>query len=213
MTGRASNPPDPAVRLAEIDATLLTRGPIALDFALLLAERKRLYEALFPDSRNGGDRKSLKFREKIRTTKLSFCSDAAEKLALSERDVQRTVALGEAFNPSEVQALRGSCIADNAAALRDFAERDAAVRAGLLALLAAGARSYKVALIESRLRVEVERQERLFQAFVPLWAAASAKTKRRILVHAGVAPDIARAVAAAADRRARRAPAMTAQED
>ncbi len=189
-----------ARRMAEIDAKLLTHGPVALDFAVLLAERKRIYESLHPETRHGGDRKSASRRAKIKTQTISFCSDAAHALNLSERAVQLAVALGEAFEPAEVEALRGSLIADNAAALRTVAALTGNDRAAVIRELQARAR-FNETMVGLGLLLVGDPQERLFQSFVATWAAAAPRTRRRMLDHAGVDPTVARDTVASVSRR------------
>lgn len=191
---------DLARRMVEIDEKLLTHGPVALDFALLLAERKQVYESLHPETRHGGDRKSASRRAKIKTQTISFCSDAAHALNMSERAVQLAVALGEAFEPAEVEALRRSHIADNAASLRAVAALTGGERTAMISALAAQGR-FRQALIDLGLYLQVEPQERLFQSFVAQWAQAAPRTRRRMLDHAGVDPTIARETVASTSRR------------
>lgn len=197
---------DPTDRLAEIETALLTRAPIALDFALMLAEAKPIYEALHPETRRGGDRKSREYREKIKAKNNSFCSVWAARLDLTARAVELTVALGEAFGPAEVSQLRASHIADNAAALRAVAALAGDDRAAVIAALAAQTR-LRAALIQFGLLLEVDPQEQLFRRFVALWEAASPQTRRRLLAHAGVDGAAAsQAVASACRRKTKIAP-------
>lgn len=189
-----------ARRMAEIETTLMTRAPVALDFAVLLAEGKPLYEALHPETKRGGDRKSRSYRGKIKRKEISFCSVWAEKLGLTERAVRLTVALGEAFDVGEVEALRGSLIADNAAALRTVAALTGNDRAAVIRELQARAR-FNEAMVRLGLVFAVDPQERLFQSFVATWAAAAPRTRRRMLDHAGVDPTVARDTVASVSRR------------
>lgn len=76
-------------KLIEIDENLIRRELSALDRAVFLAERKRIYEALHPEARRGGARRGTK------TTSLSvwsFSKATAQKLGVDERTIQRAVA-------------------------------------------------------------------------------------------------------------------------
>ena len=51
--------------LAEVDENVVRKGLSAVEYSDLLLRRKEIYEALHPETKNGGDQKS----EKIRTSK------------------------------------------------------------------------------------------------------------------------------------------------
>lgn len=77
--------------LAEIDENFVRSDLTPLEFGELLLRRKEIYEALHPESKNGGDRRS----EGIRTSNCrsdsvsSFAQDTAEKLGIGRRTVER----------------------------------------------------------------------------------------------------------------------------
>ena len=68
--------------LAEVDENVVRKGLSAVEYSDLLLRRKEIYEALHPETKHGGDRKS----EKIKSAKCtfdsekSFVDDTAEKL-------------------------------------------------------------------------------------------------------------------------------------
>lgn len=174
-----------AARIAEIDNALLTRAPTALDGALLLVERKSAYEALHPDSTHGGDRKSPRFQE-IKTKTFSFCSDAAQRLGLSERAIQLKVNLGEAV-VDYAGELRNTPIVDNENALRQFVALDVPHRKTVLGLWRDNAKlSFGAALIAARLRAEADSDETSFQRLLDGWTRASSKARRRFLTEIGI---------------------------
>lgn len=170
---------DHARRIDEIDRTLLTRAPTALDFALLLAERKRLYESLYPESRRGGDRRSAEFQTKRKT--ISFRSDAAARLGLTERAINLAIALAESLDDELVELLRGTLLADNAAALRQlmtFGSRDR--RTVINTIRSGEVKSFGKALVLAGLRRERDEQEALFQLVAGRLDAMSPRTLRRL---------------------------------
>ena len=79
--------------LAEVDENVVRKGLSAVEYSDLLLRRKEIYEALHPETKNGGDQKS----EKIRTSKCrsdsmkSFVQDTAEKLGVGRRTVDRQI--------------------------------------------------------------------------------------------------------------------------
>ncbi len=103
------------VRLMEIDENLARAELTALDRARFLAARKAVYERLFPEACNGGDRKSIEFAEKNRMENISirsFADDASAKMGLTSRAVRRAVAIGEGIDDEAAEALAGTALAD-----------------------------------------------------------------------------------------------------
>lgn len=87
---------DDHARLIEIDDNLAGAEMCPLDTAVFLAERKRVYERLHPETRRGGDRKSVAFKNQSDAMSVrSFVTATAEKFGLSHRQVFRMVAAGE----------------------------------------------------------------------------------------------------------------------
>jgi ParB family transcriptional regulator, chromosome partitioning protein len=80
-----------AALLAEIDENLCRAELSAAERALHLAARKRLYEALHPQTRHGGDRRSANSTRQNGDLK-RFTKDAVAKVGKSERSLQREVA-------------------------------------------------------------------------------------------------------------------------
>jgi hypothetical protein len=60
------------------------------------AERKRLYEREFPETRHGGDRKSSRQNGNL-INDVRYTVDAAKKTGTSERSLQREVSRGESI--------------------------------------------------------------------------------------------------------------------
>ena len=89
--------------LAEIDENFV-RSPLSeMDRCEILLRRKKIYEELHPETRNGGDKR----REKTRTALCgsgseapkSFVRDTAEKLGISKSAVERRVRIAEKLTP------------------------------------------------------------------------------------------------------------------
>ncbi len=96
--------------LAEIDENFVRSDLTPLEFGELLLRRKEIYEALHPESKNGGDRRS----EEIRTSKCrsdsasSFAQDTAEKLGVGRRTVERQVQIAKNLTSETKDILRGA---------------------------------------------------------------------------------------------------------
>jgi hypothetical protein len=196
MAPLEGNPDALVNQMAQIDAALLTRSPSALDEALLLVDRKTIFEALFPASGRGGDRKSATYRAEIKTKQISFCSDAAEKLGCTERLVQLKVSMGETLAPF-ADDLRKTPIVDNGAALRTFAGLDQQARGGLLSIWKEAPKtSFGQALVAARLRQKADSEEVAFSRLVDSWTRAGSKARRRFLDEIGCPEDTAAALVA-----------------
>lgn len=86
---------DTEARLAEIDENLMRGELSAAERAIHIAERKRLYEAVHPETRNGTNQHSGRVRKVCEPSSERFTSDTAKKTGTSERKVQLDASRGE----------------------------------------------------------------------------------------------------------------------
>ncbi len=91
--------------LTEIDDNLARVDLSHLETAVFLAQRKRAHLQAFPESAQGGDRRSADFQEN-QTEIISFCSSIAEKRGVSDRQIRSLVAIGEHLTPDAITALQ-----------------------------------------------------------------------------------------------------------
>ena len=110
---------DAELRLREIDENLIRHELTALDRARFLLERKRLYEALNPEKRNGANQWTEGFANMANPR---FTADIAEKTGLSERTIQRACELALKLSPDVVAQVRHTPLASNQAALETLAK-------------------------------------------------------------------------------------------
>ena len=141
---------DARAELREIDANLIRNELTALDRARFLAERKRLYERLHPETERGAnyDPERGGFGESSTKSQSGqpghtgdaprFSADAAEKTRLSERTIRRAVQLAERLNPDAVELLAPLPVADKEAELRRLAATDPAHEQVRVAKMLAG---------------------------------------------------------------------------
>ena len=96
--------------MAEIDENLVRRNISTIQFGDLLLRRKKLYEELHPETRNGGDRKSQKIRaQNLRSDFVkSFVKDTADKLGVSPRTVETQIQTAKNLTPETKAILRRS---------------------------------------------------------------------------------------------------------
>jgi len=110
------------VRLRQIDANLIRRELNPLDRAAFLAARKDVYEALYPETKNGAQGgKGGKTNE---TVKFAFSKDAAEKTGLSRSTIEKAVWLDEHLTPLAKDKIQGTAHANKQSALMALARLD-----------------------------------------------------------------------------------------
>ncbi len=95
-----------AAEIAEIDENVVRKEPSALELGELLARRKELYETLNPEAKAGKAQAAGMNRavgnnvsDKMSSTSKSFAQDAADKLGVSKRTIERSVKLATDISP------------------------------------------------------------------------------------------------------------------
>ncbi|WP_149587677.1 ParB/RepB/Spo0J family partition protein [Tabrizicola flagellatus] len=182
---------DDWARLMEIDDNLAGAEMGPLDTAVFLAERKRVYERLHPETRHGGDRRSVEFRNQVDMMSVrSFVATTAEKFGLSDRHVRRLVWAGEKLGVDSARlrsAPRPVTLNDlmQIAKIGEPALRYAVVDALIegKAKSAAGARRTITARERGDEAVLKDRAEADFIALTKAWTRASTAAKKRFLIN------------------------------
>ena len=101
---------DDFARLMEIDDNLAGAELTALDTAVFLAARKRIYEKLHPETRaaTGAELIAKRWHTADTMSAVSFAQATAEKFGLTDRHVRRLILAGNALGPDEVRRLRAA---------------------------------------------------------------------------------------------------------
>ena len=94
-------------QLAEVDENLCGTTLSPAEGALFTQRRKDIYEALHPETRNGGDRRSSD-RQVGELKNDRFTADTASRTGQSERKVQRDAQRGESVDPEILEEIRGT---------------------------------------------------------------------------------------------------------
>lgn len=118
-------------RLEEVLENLGRNELTALDRAQHLFELKRVYEKLYPEAKNGGDRKSDAAKENQNEI-ISFRSDAAQKIGLSERSIELAVKLWKGLSKNTRTSVQGTSLANHQAGLFALASVGAKMQAKIL---------------------------------------------------------------------------------
>lgn len=109
---------DDWARLMEIDDNLAGAEMNALDTAIFLAERKRVYEKLHPETKQGIAGAVSRWNA-TEPSSVAFVTATAEKFGLSSRQIRKIAAAGEKLGNDEIDLLRGS---DRPVTLKDLTE-------------------------------------------------------------------------------------------
>jgi ParB family chromosome partitioning protein len=114
---------DLEAKLLEIDENLCRRELSPLDKATFLAERKAVYEALHPETKHGGDRKTDQVLN-LENLIASFADETAERLGFSKQTIARSVARYKNIMPDVRQKIVGTWLADSGQQLDELAKQE-----------------------------------------------------------------------------------------
>jgi ParB family chromosome partitioning protein len=208
--------------IIEIDENLIRHELSALDFAISVARRKALYEALNPQVKHGGRREKngeatpeTKDLDQVANlaTWSRFSKDAAKRTGLSERTFQYAAGIMQRLSPEVVALVRATKLAHNGAALKKLSRLPPdAQLAAVQALVAGQARTLAAALLVSGHAepVAIDPDEALMARFQDLLSRSNATTRRRMLlglirhVRSGELPALANALAERLPNRGRK---------
>lgn len=129
--------PAEEMRLHEILENLARKDFNALERCEALFELKRVYEALHPGTKHGGDRKSqaVKNKDKNQVAIFAFCSSASETTGLSRRSVELAVQIFEGLSKETRERLKGTAFAQKQSDLKALAGLEADMQKKILDLL------------------------------------------------------------------------------
>ena len=154
------------LRLHEILENLARKNFNALERCEALFELKRVYEALHPETKNGGDRKSqaAKNKRENQNAIFAFCFSAKETTGLSKRSVELAIQIFEGLTPQSRERLRGSVFAEKQSDLKTISALEPDQQSRVLDLiLGEPPRSLADALVLAEGRRPVSETDRLFR--------------------------------------------------
>lgn len=179
-------------QLTEIDENLCRHDLNALDRALFIAERKALCRE--DRRKNGGDRKSSKFKEEISSATCGtdfsprFTLEVAEKVGLSEDTVTRALRIAEKLDKTAIGKLRGTKIERNQQALLALCDLSADEQVEAAEFIASGEAK---TVAEARVAIGKDKapstdpQPRILATLLEAWTKASRTTKATFLAEIG----------------------------
>ncbi len=178
---------DLEAKLIEIDENLMRRELSPLDRAVFLMARKEVHEEMYPDTKNGGDKKSVDFKDKNQIAKLAnrFSKAAAEKTGLSERSIQRAVSIVSRLSPDVIELVRDTGLAESGKELEALAKKEPAAQRAILNVIADG-NATKVSQAEVLLSMKssmapVSEEEKAYRTLLASWNRLGRKRRRSFL--------------------------------
>ncbi len=124
------------LRLHEILENLGRKDFNALERCEALAEMKRIYEALHPETKNGGKRGNQHTGgEKRQIAIFAFCQNATDTTGLSRRSVELAIQIFGALSPETRERLKGTAYAQKQSDLKALAGLHAGDQAHVLDLI------------------------------------------------------------------------------
>lgn len=175
---------DDFARLMEIDDNLSAAELTCLEMSVILAERKRIYERLHPETKAGGPRGNQHTGGR-QTEIISFCQSVAEKRDLSARHIRNLVRIGNALGADEIAALYA---AKNPIKFKDLKKLsalcDPADRRYVIGQLAAGhcaSLGEALAQLRPRASAPVNAEDQALIRLATAWARAPMAVKRRFV--------------------------------
>lgn len=175
-------------RLIEIDDNLAGAEMGPLDTAVFLAERKRVYERLHPETKQGVAGALARHSATDIVSVASFAATTAEKFGLSDRHVRRLVEIGTTLSGDQLRWLRAAPAKVRLADLQALAKiGDGHERSQVCIRLSNGAKSAADALRAHRHERDGEAPlkdpvEEAFIALSKVWARAPMAAKKRFLM-------------------------------
>lgn len=183
---------DDWARLIEVDDNLAGAEMNALDTALFLAERKRVYEKLHPETvqKVGAALVAARWHTADIMSVVSFAAATAEKFGVTDRHVRRLVAIGAALSRDEVRWLRAAKAAVTLADLQTLAKLDdeherkqvcIALSNGAAPSAAAVLRAHRAPGSGAAEAAAKDPVEAAFKALSQAWGRAPMAAKKRFL--------------------------------
>jgi ParB family chromosome partitioning protein len=175
--------------LAEVAENLHRHELTVLDRGVFVAAGKAAWDALHPEARRGGDRRSKEWEEKskLQSSQFGFSETAAAALGLSERTIHDAVALVKALGPEAVAQLQRLPIADNRAELKALVKIAPRKRDQVVKVLTEGKGLSEAMLGAGLVPPKPSFDEQAFQTLVATWSRATPKVRKRFLAQIGKA--------------------------
>lgn len=175
-------------KLEEIDTTLLRRKLTPLDRATFIAERKAVYEEMYPETKRGGDRGNQHSGGRQSDT-MSFSQATAEKIGLSRKSIERAVSIHFQIDAATRKRIAGMPIAEKQNELLALARQGPQRQTRIVEMLLAGdARNVCTALriLDGHAKpattgARADTDEKQLKRLMDAWSRAPAPVRNRFI--------------------------------
>jgi len=187
---------DDEARLAEIDENLVRHELNPLDRATFLVERKKVYERLHPQTRQGGAPGKAGGGKAAKPDTMSgFAIATADRIGLDERSIRRAISIATRLQPDVKARIVGTSLALNQSELLTLAKMTPDEQRAVVAeLLGEKPRAKSVSaahrIVMGGSADEADPDDAAFTKLVSLWGRAGAKAKRNFLAHLKSSGDL-----------------------
>jgi len=135
------------LKLIELDENLIRYEGHYLDRGNALFERKKIYEKLYPETKQGMQNRWYKDKtDNVSVLQSSFTKDTAKKLNLSERTIEREIQLSRDIKPEVQEFIKEKEIGKSEALL--IAREEPEIQQKIVEKLSSGTDRVKIALIK-----------------------------------------------------------------
>lgn len=181
---------DDEARLTEVDENLARHELSALDRAVFLLERQRVYQILFPETARGKAKKN-KDEEKGQTLVFSpgsFSRSAGKKLGLSKSAIDLAITIAKSLPKDVVRDLSETKVARNQRELLALTALDCEQQRDVAALIKAGAAK---TVLQAKINLGMEApkistpEARRHSQFMDIWRLMSPAERDRALADIG----------------------------
>ena len=167
-------------RMIEIDENLLRHELNPLDRAVFLAERKRVYEELHPETKNGAHGHN---KGKKENATIAFSKDAAERTGLGQRTIETAVKIANGLSPEIRARLTGTELSKNQKELLLLAKQEPERQAQIVNLMLGentAVKSVKAAIAHAGGKIEpvADKQVAQQRSLVNAWLHAGIPARR-----------------------------------
>ncbi|MDX9862590.1 MAG: ParB/RepB/Spo0J family partition protein [Rhodospirillales bacterium] len=175
--------PELEIRLAEIDENLVRHELNPLDRAVFLAERKRVYQDLHPETKPGGDRRSRK-NQKLNVSLWSFSKETAKRTGLSNATIKRATAIASRLAPDVRARLTGTRLSTKEGEIHRLSKYDAKTQRRIVEMmLDAAAPEKTVEAAARRIRGDAEPDPVIaaYGSLLRLWNKAPSEAREQFI--------------------------------
>jgi len=152
-----------------------------LERAVALADLRRIYTRLHPETKRGGDRKSADFKQENQSANFAFCSAVVARSEIKRRAILQSAAIGDGLAASVIERLRGSAIEDNQRELELLSRQAARLQVKIVGLLLQAenpARTVAEAIGRIEGRTAADAQQKALSALVDRWGRMPKAARR-----------------------------------